>query len=553
MSGAPGRWTSSAGPVGRAPDDGSVHLSDDSCGGLLVEEHRLTQAVSSGDWDEVDHLLGEHFYFFLFEHPDVVDRAFESAPAAWYERHPRNVMSRAIASAARGPMMVIDDQSAQTFRDWVQSQERPAARDLLGIQQPGMRALVATGRYSDAAAKADEALRFIHAADDIRGFPDVLPPVLLRCGTAKLLAGELEDAIAIYSEALHWSTVRFEHPWARFAREYLAFAYALAEQYRLAGELLKDAGTGTAVGPGTLGYHYQEPGLLALALIHAADLPGDEEAVLRPATPARTGPWWWVPVHSRAISALVSGDPWASIHELGRVLVAERVRSGSRSLVGAILRSDLATLRQSVGDLRHAHGLMEWPGLSAKWPGVGLARARQEWLEGRPDAALAMLHEDDLGAEVPLALHAQRAVLYAEVERAVSGSVADGAVDFVASALNDTDARVALVQASAELRSRLAPRLRVPGEVPPSRFSARARLRLTRREREILAALAEDLSVQELASALHVSPNTVKTHIRGLYRKLGAHNRDEALWLGRKAIPSVDGPTDRPVRKPPSS
>jgi DNA-binding CsgD family transcriptional regulator len=515
-----------------------------------VEEHRLAEAVSSGDWDEVNQVLGEHFYFFLFEHPDLLDRAFEAAPAVWYERHPRNVMSRAIASAARGPMMLIDDRSAQTFKAWVQSQDRPAVRDLLGVQQPGMRALVAAGRYGDAAAKADEAVRFIHSADDIRGFPDVVPPVLLRCGTAKLLAGELEDAIAIYSEALHWSTARFEHPWARFAREYLAFAYALAEQYRLAGELLKDAGTGAVVGPGTLRYHYQEPGLLALALIHSADVPGDEEAVPRPVTPARSGPWWWVPVHARAISALVSGDPWASIHELGRVLVAERVRSGSRSLVGAILRSDLATLQQSVGDLRHAHGLMEWPGLSARWPGVGLARARQEWLEGRPDAALAMLREDDPGAELPLALHAQRAVLYAEVERGVSGSIAVGVVEFVASALNDTDARVALTQASAELRGSLAPRLRFPGEVPPSRFSARARPRLTRREREILAALAEDPSVQELANALHVSPNTVKTHIRGLYRKLGAHNRDEALWLGRNAIPPRDGPTDHPMRKP---
>jgi DNA-binding NarL/FixJ family response regulator len=515
-------------------------VGGDDFGEGSVDEYRLEHAVASGDWDEVDRVLSEHFYFYLFEHPDLLDDAFEAAPPDWYERHPRNVMSRAIASAARGPMMLVDDRSAQAFKAWVQAQEHLPVRDLLGIQQPGMRALLATGRYSDAAAKADEALRLIHSSDDMSGFPDILPPVLLRCGTAKLLAGELDDAIAVYSEALHWATVNFEHPWARYTREYLAFAYALAEQYRLAGELLRDAGTGEAVGPGSLGYHYQEPGLLALALVRAGGSAGDPAP--RPVFAERSGPLWWVPLHVRAISALMSGEPWPIIHELSQVLIAERVRSGSRTLVGAILRSDLATLQQSVGDLRHAQGLLERPGLSTKWPGVHLARARQEWLEGRPDAAAAMLHDHDPGAELPLALQAQGAVLYAEAELSASGSVSDSVVAFTASALNDTDALLGLTQASPLLRGHLAPKTRSVVDAIPVRFTAKTRLRLTRREQEVLAALADKLSIQEIAGRLHVSANTVKTHVRGLYQKLGAHNRDEALWLGRKANTFREGP-----------
>jgi LuxR family maltose regulon positive regulatory protein len=57
---------------------------------------------------------------------------------------------------------------------------------------------------------------------------------------------------------------------------------------------------------------------------------------------------------------------------------------------------------------------------------------------------------------------------------------------------------------------------------------------LTAREREILLLLQGSLSVREIGSALYLSPNTVKTHIQALYRKLGAHSRDEAVAFARR-------------------
>ena len=38
---------------------------------------------------------------------------------------------------------------------------------------------------------------------------------------------------------------------------------------------------------------------------------------------------------------------------------------------------------------------------------------------------------------------------------------------------------------------------------------------------------------REIASALYVSLNTVKTHARGIYRKLGVGTRDEAVARAR--------------------
>ena len=57
---------------------------------------------------------------------------------------------------------------------------------------------------------------------------------------------------------------------------------------------------------------------------------------------------------------------------------------------------------------------------------------------------------------------------------------------------------------------------------------------LTARELDVLLLLQGSLSVREIGSALYLSPNTVKTHVQALYRKLGAHSRDEAVAVARR-------------------
>lgn len=57
---------------------------------------------------------------------------------------------------------------------------------------------------------------------------------------------------------------------------------------------------------------------------------------------------------------------------------------------------------------------------------------------------------------------------------------------------------------------------------------------LSQREREVLHWLAQGLSNKEIARALSLSENTIKTHLANVYAKLGVGRRTEALKVARQ-------------------
>lgn len=80
--------------------------------------------------------------------------------------------------------------------------------------------------------------------------------------------------------------------------------------------------------------------------------------------------------------------------------------------------------------------------------------------------------------------------------------------------------------------------VRVFAAPPPAAFDgnpkAKEALGLSERELEVLHELAAGRSNKEIAAHLHISPNTVKTHVARLFEKLGARRRTEAILRARE-------------------
>jgi len=56
---------------------------------------------------------------------------------------------------------------------------------------------------------------------------------------------------------------------------------------------------------------------------------------------------------------------------------------------------------------------------------------------------------------------------------------------------------------------------------------------LSDREIEVLQLIAEGLTNSEIAFRLYLTLNTVETHTRNIYAKLGVHTRTQAVARGR--------------------
>ena len=82
-----------------------------------------------------------------------------------------------------------------------------------------------------------------------------------------------------------------------------------------------------------------------------------------------------------------------------------------------------------------------------------------------------------------------------------------------------------------ELVARVERRLRlVPTRATPAPYEED----LSERELAVLRLLATDLTQREIGDELYVSFNTVKTHVKSIFRKLGVATRPDAVSRARE-------------------
>lgn len=89
-----------------------------------------------------------------------------------------------------------------------------------------------------------------------------------------------------------------------------------------------------------------------------------------------------------------------------------------------------------------------------------------------------------------------------------------------------------------QAQSQLAELTRSPQETDAA--LVRSLSSLTRQERKIAQFVAAGLTNAEVAAAAHLTEGTVKSHLKGIFRKLGLHSRWELTYVLDRA--SFDAP-----------
>jgi LuxR family maltose regulon positive regulatory protein len=261
--------------------------------------------------------------------------------------------------------------------------------------------------------------------------------------------------------------------------------------------------------------------LLAKArLLTAEDRPDTALRLLAPAVKeaADTGDNEWLTellVLASAEALIAAGEPSRALAVITPVPARARAEAGVLA----------ATARRDIGDLRGARAALA--DAAADLTGAPLGVQIQAWLlearlahaDGRDDRAhqlvsRALRAASAEGLRRPLANDSTWLRAFLQREPTLK---------------REYRAFLASLTALVPVRPlELAPRQ----ESPPSGGTVLEPL--TGRELEVLELLAQMYATDEIARQLHLSVNTIKTHIKGLFRKLSVNRRTAAVRRGRE-------------------
>ena len=143
--------------------------------------------------------------------------------------------------------------------------------------------------------------------------------------------------------------------------------------------------------------------------------------------------------------------------------------------------------------------------LDVRMPGIGGVETARRILTASPQAGVIMM-------------------TMAEDVEGVARAVNAGARGYLVKDASREELSTMVSQALADAAARRLPR---PGPEAPHGVPA-----LTEREMQVLRGMSRGRSNAEIGRELYLSEDTIKTHARRLFRKLGAADRAQAVALG---------------------
>ncbi|MEU1762174.1 LuxR C-terminal-related transcriptional regulator [Micromonospora sp. NPDC005257] len=521
----------------------------------------LRHALLAGEWTDATELFVTRWPELAPDEPAAVPAPPEP-PAEAVRRDPELALAAAAERAYAGDRVAAD---AQLRRALAQADDLPAPRrDRFGRLAAAVELSLARigGDHEEVRRAADRLLSTGPAQASPTG-PDAGAGDP-RAGTAerydvRAVAGAADGLAALAEGEL--STARDRFAAAREAArragrprtELLCVSRsALLEAARGALRSAEDLAREALVMPQCQGWSSRSDcgyAYLALAFVDwQRDRPAEATAHLALAGPAGAEPG------GAALTALCraglladGGDPGGAL----RTLTEARTAAPGPELAGR-LAADEAQVRAAVGDLDGARALLDAAGHG---PAPALASARLRLRAGDAQAAERTLPDWTApgAADWPLPVRLGAGLLDAALADAGGGARRAGRLLEEVLALAEPDGlRRVFTRADPGVRDLLAARLDSgtaywatvselvrgvdarPATATPAAPARTLDEPLTERELTVLRYLQSILSNVEIAAELSLSVNTVKTHVRNIYRKLDATRRRDAVRRARE-------------------
>jgi LuxR family maltose regulon positive regulatory protein len=523
--------------------------------GDVIEGVRHT--LAAGDWPDAARLLADHLFSLMLDGQEgAIAVLLRSFPAGVSADHPELALAHSAVQLAQGR---LEEAAAQLAlgESHVHS-VAPTRRRRLAVAIATLRLTLArrSGKFTEAmeqvnlldASIGDESSAEIALGSELRAV------ALMNLGIVETWSGRFDDAERHLSEGAALAEA-IGRPYIEVAcRAYQAFPSVALEPARERGRYalaLADR------------YGFGDRPVLALALAAVASVEvwtGEfEEAerwlhrgweIIRPdIDPAAA-----VLLHT--VTGMLHagrGQHQAALEALTAAVQAQSLLTGAH-ILGRVVAEWLAATQARLGRPDEARATLD--GFSAehdRTDAIVLGRAAISLEEGDPAAALAVIGDVQdmmpplgfpayafveanvlvglahlaLGDRNAAAAAAEAALAAAEPDRLIFPFAMYNAANLLGALPRHQTAHSALLADVVDLlRGTPAPRgdrERVP---QPEELSAS--------ELRVLRYLPTNLTRPEIAQALYVSINTVNTHMRNIYSKLGAHDRSSAVRRARE-------------------
>jgi LuxR family maltose regulon positive regulatory protein len=498
---------------------------------------------------------------FVRNHPDTID----SRPDTWFAVAMDRWMSDDLERARHWIERIIEHRPGE--HEAAQPEEVRACVRLWKARL-GLEPMYAAVGY---AKRVVVASRSKPSSDD--GGASVLPILVSELGIAQNWLGELAEAEASLSIAVGLAQAQGQPALVVPALSHLAFTQFMAGREHTCAEVATEALSRLESADGYRTRHAPSRAALALLLSGLVDLPWPTEPI--ESTGVGTGTTvhsadlcmrFWLRVRDARL-ALTAG----SVADAERVLATplehpqltevhlpDHLRSAllvERSFLAA-LSADRYTLRElesqltsmdAIGEAELVAGLRADLGGDRRAAVAAFEAAAADVTYSQPPTrALALVCQ----AQLLDALDQHDEAMEVLAEAATATEVRRNAVPFLGWCRQGTPVETLLRRldevtmspwvhelAAAmldrpDITSVFAPMTATPRE-RDSALPSVVRPLLSPREREVLAELARGSTYADIAAALFVSENTVKTHVSSLYGKLAVSRRSEALAVAR--------------------